>query len=61
MAEHSKPNKSIQCGVCSCKFHDGSDFCNLSQIRVDAIPGQSSGKAEDESMCGSYSCRDCGC
>lgn len=57
MSEHMKPNKSIQCGVRSCKFHDESNHCCLSQIHVDAIPGQSSGKAEDESMCGSYCCR----
>ena len=57
MSEMNKPNKSIQCGVCSCQFHDKSDYCSLAKIRVDAIPGQSSGKAADESMCGSYRCR----
>lgn len=59
MSEMNKPNKSIQCGVCSCEYHDQSDYCCLNKIRVEAVPGQSSGKAEDESMCGSYRCR-CG-
>jgi len=57
MSEHLKPNKSIECGVCSCKFHDQSNHCSLSKIRVEAMSGFCTGKAEDESMCASYSCR----
>lgn len=52
-----EPNPSIQCGVCSCSYHDPSNYCNLSKIKVDPIPGAASGKADDESKCGSYHCR----
>jgi len=57
MNENMDPNPSIQCGVCSCSYHDPSNYCCLSKIHVDPMPGGSSGKADDESMCGSYRCR----
>ena len=53
MNEDMAPNPSIQCGVCSCAYHDPSNHCCLSKIHVDPMPGASSGKAEDESKCGS--------
>lgn len=58
MNEDMAPNPSIQCGVCSCAYHDPSNHCCLSKIHVDPMPGASSGKAEDESKCGSYRCRE---
>ena len=56
MHEHMEPNPSIQCGVCSCSYHDKSNHCCLDKIHVDPIPGGSSGKP-DESCCGSYRSR----
>lgn len=55
-------NQKIKCTVESCKFNNCNDsLCELSQIEVKSCPGCSSGKASDESMCGSYknkcSCR----
>ncbi len=57
MRENIDPNPSIQCGVCSCSYHDQSNHCSLNKIRVEPIAGASSGKAADESQCGSYRCR----
>lgn len=54
---HEAPNPSIQCGVCSCSYHDKSNYCSLSKVQIDPNPGAKSGKAEDESKCGSYRCR----
>lgn len=60
MQNNMDPNPSIQCGVCSCSYHDPSNHCSLIKIKVDPIPGASSGKADDESKCGSYRCRNNG-
>lgn len=57
MNHNMEPNQHIQCGVCSCSYHDKSNFCSLSKISVEPIPGASTGKADDESKCGSYRCR----
>lgn len=57
MNDDMTPNPSIQCGVCSCSYHDPSNHCSLNKIHVDPMPGGSSGKADDESKCGSYRCR----
>lgn len=60
MADHCKQNGCVECSVNSCRFHDRGDRCLLGKIRIASVPGQSTGKAEDESMCASYSCRgDC--
>jgi len=57
MNDNMAPNQSIQCGVCSCSYHDPGNYCSLSKIHVDPMPGGSGGAPEDESMCGSYRCR----
>ena len=57
MNEELSPNASIQCGVCSCAYHDPSNHCSLTKIHVDPIAGGATSKACDESMCGSYRCR----
>lgn len=51
-------NQKIKCTVESCKFNDcDHNLCELKQIEVQACPGCSNGNPEDESMCGSYSCK----
>ena len=48
-------NTDIRCSVESCAYHCGEqDYCSLRSIHVDACPNGSTGKPEDESMCGSY-------
>lgn len=50
--------QKINCTVQSCKYHDGNyNLCELRQIEVKACPGGSTGIPQDESMCGSYSCK----
>ncbi len=57
MSENSSHQK-IRCTVESCAFNNcDARMCELHQIEVNACPGCSSGKAEDESMCGSYKCK----
>lgn len=52
---HKTPNLDIGCTVRSCAFHcEDQDQCSLPGITVEACPGCKSGKAKDESMCGSY-------
>jgi hypothetical protein len=49
------PNADISCNVSSCTHHCmDKDFCSLRSIRVEACRQGSTGKPEDESMCGSY-------
>lgn len=51
-------NTSIHCRVASCHYHcDDQDFCTLSSIQVEPSSNCHSGKACDESMCGSYKCK----
>lgn len=51
-------NQKINCTVKSCEYHNGyNNICELKQIVVKACPGGSTGAPEDESMCGSYSCK----
>ncbi len=57
MNQPMDPNPSIQCGVCSCSYHDKSNHCCLDKVHIDPLPGGSTGKSEDESSCGSYRCR----
>ncbi len=48
-------NQKINCSVYSCAFNDmKKQLCELEEIKVAPCPGCSNGKAEDESMCGSY-------
>ena len=50
-------HQKINCTVGSCKYNNSNHhLCELKQIEVKACPGCSSGKAQDESMCGSYEC-----
>lgn len=51
-------NQKINCTVESCKYNNCDyNLCELQQIEVQACTNCSNGKAEDESMCGSYSCK----
>lgn len=48
-------NQKIYCNVCSCAFNNqNEDICELEEIKVCACTDCNNGKAEDESMCGSY-------
>lgn len=50
-----KPNTDIRCRVSSCAFNCGEEeYCSLNAIQVEPCKGGCSGKACDESMCGSY-------
>ena len=50
--------QKINCTVESCKYNDcDKSLCELKQIEVQACPDCSTGKAQDESMCGSYECK----
>lgn len=50
--------QKIKCTVESCKFNNcDHSVCELREIEVQACPGCSNGKPEDESMCGSYTCK----
>lgn len=50
-----KPNTDIRCRVTSCAFHcDDQEYCSLNAIQVEPCANCCSGKASDESMCGSY-------
>ena len=52
---HKHPNADIRCNVSSCTHHCmDEDFCSLRSIRVEACRHCENGRAEDESMCGSY-------
>ena len=52
---HKHPNADIHCTVSSCNHHCmDEDFCSLRSIRVEAKRQGSTGKPQDESMCGSY-------
>lgn len=51
-------NTDIRCTVESCSYHCGEqNYCSLRSIHVDACMNGNTGKAEDESMCGSYRVR----
>ena len=56
LVENMTPNPNIQCGVCSCTYHDPSNHCCLTRISVEPLPGKNTGMA-DESKCASYRCR----
>ena len=50
-----KVNPDIKCRVDSCRYHgEDENYCTLSCIQVEPCQGNCSGKACDESMCGSY-------
>lgn len=53
-----KPNTDIRCRVTSCAYHCGDqEYCSLNAIQVEPCSDCCSGKACDESMCGSYRCK----
>ena len=53
-----KPNTDIRCRVTSCAFHCGDqEYCSLNAIQVEPCSNCCTGKASDESMCGSYRCK----
>ena len=48
-------NPDIRCDVRSCRYHDAeTGHCALEGIHVRACEQCGTGRAEDESMCGSY-------
>ena len=48
-------NPDIRCDVRSCRYHDAeTGHCALEDIHVRACEQCGTGRAEDESMCGSY-------
>ena len=48
-------NQKIKCDVASCTFNNyEKNLCELNEIKVCACSNCNTGKAEDESMCGSY-------
>lgn len=53
-----KPNTDIRCRVTSCAYHCGDqEYCSLNAIQVEPCKDCCTGKAADESMCGSYRCK----
>lgn len=49
--------QTINCTVCSCQYNnDKTQKCELKNIIVRPCNECNTGKAEDESMCGSYRC-----
>lgn len=49
----------IHCSVKSCAYNDAGQYCQLSEIQVAPCTGGCSGRAEDESLCASYACKQC--
>jgi len=47
-------HQSIACGVKSCSYNNNRHECTLDEIEVRPIMNGNTGKACDESMCGSY-------
>lgn len=48
-------NQRINCSVNSCTFNNKQQqICQLEEIKIAPCPGCKNGRAEDESMCGSY-------
>ena len=51
-------NQKIKCTVETCRYNNCDlNLCSLNQIEVKACPGGSNGTPDDESMCGSYKCK----
>ncbi len=53
MQNSNNGQQSIGCEVNSCKFYD-SNACSLHSIVVKPCSKCNNGKAEDETLCGSY-------
>ena len=60
MSSRKIGKQTIGCHVSSCKYNDGSSYCELSQIEVQPCQDCRShtGRPADESLCGSYCSRD---
>lgn len=56
MNKRDTGNQSIGCCVTSCTYNQNGSECRLSHIEIEPCPGCSghTGKAADESLCGSY-------
>ena len=53
--DEKQGNQKINCAVSSCRYNDMREQeCELQAIVVKPCYDCSNGKAEDESMCGSY-------
>lgn len=55
--EKKRRSQSIGCTVCSCEYNHDGRRCSLDNIMVEPCKDAHSGKAEDESWCGSYKCK----
>lgn len=56
MTKNQTGCQTIGCHVTSCRYNDGSSYCELSRIEVEPCTDRpDSGIPEDESLCGSYS------
>ena len=49
--------QTIGCRVTSCRYNTSGSDCSLSRIEVEPMNGCHTGEACDESLCGSYKCR----
>ena len=59
MNKNTYGSQSIGCCVTSCAYNENGSECRLSHIEVEPCRGcrAHTGKAEDESNCGSYKAR----
>ena len=57
MERNKQPHQNIDCTVCSCAYNHDGKHCTLDCISVEPCKKCHSGKAEDESWCGSYKCK----
>ncbi len=51
-------SQTIGCRVTSCAYNRSGCGCELERIEVEPMCGCHTGSAADESLCGSYKCRD---
>ena len=58
MSSPKSGKQTIRCNVLSCT-HNEDCGCDLSAISVEPGCGRHSGNPEEESLCGSYQCRNC--
>ena len=51
-------SQTIGCKVTSCAYNMSGCDCGLERIEVEPMCGCHTGNPEDDSLCGSYKCRD---
>ena len=51
-------SQTIGCKVTSCAYNMSGCDCELERIEVEPMCGCHTGNPADESLCGSYKCRD---